>query len=199
MYLIIYCLVVLIVIFGALFIILIAQQANCSSIRKRQEQINNKANQSMQNVEFKQTKIFFLDDYATQNQSNSCKKYISIDNENKKICLVDYSKGSLLIVGFDEILNYEIYENGSQQTVGGNANGFWSGLFGAETNGMCKELKLIIRLNRYDISQVCYEIIFNTSFNMGINKSSSVYKQCVNTLQEVVSFLEVVKNENIKK
>ncbi len=64
---------------------------------------------------------------------------------------------------------------------------------------MCKELKLIIRLNKYDTSQICYEIIFNTSFNMGINKSSSTYKQCINTLQEVVSFLEVVKNENMKK
>lgn len=199
MYFLIYWLVFLTVFIGTLLIVLAIQHSNLSNIRKRQEEINSKANQSIQNTEFKQTKIFFLNDYATYNQGNSCKKYISIDNENRKICLVDYSKGSLLIVGFDEILNYEIYENGSQQTVGGNVNGFWSGLFGAETNGMCKELKLIIRLNRYDISQVCYEIIFNTSFDLGINKSSFIYKQCINTLQEAVSFLEVVKNENTKK
>ena len=199
MYFLIYWSVFLVVFIGGLLIVLLVQQSNLSNIRKRQEEINNKANQSIQNTEFKQTKIFFLNDYATYNQNNSCKKYISIDNENKKICLIDYSKGSLLIVGFDEILNYEIYEKGSQQTIGGNVNGFWSGLFGAETNGMCKELKLIIRLNKYDTSQICYEIIFNTSFNIGINKSSSTYKQCINTLQEVVSFLEVVKNENMKK
>lgn len=199
MYFLIYWSVFLVVFLGGLLIVLAVQHANLSNIKKRQEEINNKANHSIQNTEFKQTKIFFLNDYATYNQGNSCKKYISIDNENKKICLIDYSKGSLLIVGFDEILNYEIYENGSQQTIGGNVNGFWSGLFGAETNGMCKELKLIIRLNKYDTFQICYEIIFNTSFNIGINKSSSTYKQCINTLQEVVSFLEVVKNENMKK
>lgn len=199
MYFLIYWSVFLVVFLGGLLIVLAVQHANLSNIKKRQEEINNKANQSIQNTEFKQTKLFFLNDYATYNQGNSCKKYISIDNENKKICLIDYSKGSLLIVGFDEILNYEIYENGSQQTIGGNVKGFWSGLFGAETNGMCKELKLIIRLNKYDTSQICYEIIFNTSFNIGINKSSSPYKQCINTLQEVVSFLEVVKNENMKK
>ena len=61
---------------------------------------------------------------------------------------------------------------------------------------MCKELKLIIRLKRYDISQVCYEIISNTVLNTGINKSTQPYKQCISTLQEVVSLLEVIKHEN---
>lgn len=88
--------------------------------------------------------------------------------------------------------DYEVYENGSQQTYGGA----FYGLFGAETSGSCKELKLIVRINRYDISQICYEIIFDTTFNIGINKSSEIYKQCIGTLHEVVSFLEVVKNEN---
>lgn len=64
---------------------------------------------------------------------------------------------------------------------------------------MCKDLKLIIRLNNYDNPQLVYNIISNTTFNIGINKSSHIYKQCIETLQEVVSFLEVVKNDNIKK
>lgn len=175
------------------------QHANLSNIRKRQKEINNKANQYIQNTEFRQSKVFYLNDYATYNQDNYCKKFIAVDSDNREICLINYFKGSLLIVGFDEILNYEIYENGSQQTVGGTVNGFWSGIFAAETTGNCKELKLIIRLNRYDISQICYEIIFNTSFNVGVSKSSQIYKQCINSLQEVVSFLEVVKNENMEK
>lgn len=199
MYLIIFWSVFIVVFFGALSIILGVRSSKLSRIREEQEEINDKAKKLIQDTKFKQTKILFLNDYATLNQDESCKKFISIDSENKKICLIDYSKESLVIVGFDEVLNYEIYENGSQQTVGGNVNGIWAGLFEAETTGMCKELKLIIRLNRYDISQVCYEIISNTSFNMGVNKSSNVYKQCIDTLQETVSFLEVVKNKNMKK
>lgn len=74
MYLAIYWLVFLIVFIGTLLIVLAIQHSNSSNIRKRQEEINNKANQSIQNTEFKQTKIFFLNDYATYNQGNSCKK-----------------------------------------------------------------------------------------------------------------------------
>ena len=199
MYFLIYWLVFLIVFLGTLLIIRAVHQSGVSNARKNQENINSKANDSLKNSNFKLTKKFYLNDYATYNQSNNCKKFIAVDNDNKQICLIDYEKGSLLIVEFNEILNYELYENGSNQTVGGNIGGFWSGIFGAETNGMCKDLKLIIRLKRYDTSQVSYEIISNTSFNMGINKSTQPYKQCISTLQEVVSFLEVIKNENNTK
>ena len=199
MYFLIYWLVFLIVFLGTLLIIGAVHQSGVSNTRKNQENINSKANDSLKNSNFKSTKKFYLNDYATYNQSNNCKKFIAVDNDNKQICLIDYEKGSMLIVEFNEILNYEVYENGSNQTVGGNIGGFWSGIFGAETNGMCKELKLIIRLKRYDTSQVSYEIISNTSFNMGINKSTQPYKQCISTLQEVVSFLEVIKNENTTK
>ena len=61
---------------------------------------------------------------------------------------------------------------------------------------MCKDLKLIIMLNSYKNAQIVYNIISNTTFNTGLNKSTSQYKSCICSLQEVVSFLEVVKNEN---
>ena len=189
-------LVFVVVFLGTLLIILAVHQSAISNSRKNQEEINSKAKNSIESSNFKTTKIFYLNDYATYNQSNNCKKFIAVDNDNKQICLIDYEKGSMLIVEFNEILNYEVYENGSNATTGGSISGFWSGIFGAETNGMCKDLKLIIRLKRYDTSQVSYEIISNTSFNMGINKSTQPYKQCISTLQEVVSFLEVIKNEN---
>ena len=145
MYFLIYWLVFLIVFLGTLLIIWAVHQSRVSNTRKNQENINSKANDSLKNSNFKSTKNFYLNDYATYNQSNNCKKFIAVDNDNKQICLIDYEKSSMLIVDFNEILNYEVYENGSNQTVGGNIGGFWSGIFGAETNGMCKELKLIIR------------------------------------------------------
>lgn len=180
-------------------IILTVHQVNLSNVRKQQEEINKKANSYLEEMKFLQNKTFYLNDYTTYNQSSSCKKFISVDNENKKVCLINYNKGNLIIVGFDEILNYEVYENGSQQTIGAGVGGFWAGLFGAETNGICKDLKLIIRLKRYDISQINYDIIFNTSFNIGISKTTQIYKQCISSLQEVVSFLEVLKNENASR
>lgn len=191
----IYPLVVLILILGTMITMLCIQQSQISNTRKKQVSINLKADKSIKNSNFQITKKFYLNDNATYNKSKDCKKYIAIDNDNKQICLIDYEKANMLIVGFNEILNYEVYENGSNLTAGGSIGGFWSGIFGAETNGMCKDLKLIIRLRRYDISQVAYEIISNTSLNIGISKSSDLYKQCISTLQEVISFLEVVKSE----
>lgn len=180
-------------------IFLILKLVNLSNIRKQQEALNTQSKEKIQELNLNLNKIFYLNDYATYNQPASCKQYISADTENKKFCLIDYDNGNLIVIGFEEFLNYEIYENGSQQTVGANIGGLYTGLFGAETNGMCKDLKLIIRLNNYDNPQLVYNIISNTTFNIGINKSSHIYKQCIETLQEVVSFLEVVKNDNIKK
>ncbi len=199
MYFVIYGLVFLVVFIGVLVIILAVHQSGVSNARKNQESINLKANDTLKNSNFSISKKFFLNDYATYNQSDTCKKSIAVDNDNKQICFIDYAKGSLFIVNFNEILNYEIYENGSNATTGGSIGGFGTRFFGAETNGMCKELKLIVRLKRYDTSQVSYDIITNTSFNIGINKSTQPYKQCISTLQEVVSFLEVIKNENDKR
>ena len=180
-------------------IFLILKLVNLSNIRKQQETLNTQSKEKIQELNLNLNKIFYLDDYATYNQPASCKQYISADTENKKFCLIDYDNGNLFVIGFEEFLNYSIYENGSQQTVGANISGLYTGLFGTETNGMCKDLKLIIRLNNYDNPQLVYNIISNTTFNIGINKSSRIYKQCIGTLQEVVSFLEVVKNDNIKK
>lgn len=181
---------------GIMLIILIVHQTEVSNTRKKQEQINLKADNAIKSSQFNITKIFYLNDCFTYDKSDNYKKFIAVDNDNKRIGLIDYEKGNLLIVEFSEILNYEIYENGSKATTGGSIGGFWSNIFGAETNEMCKDLKIIIRLKRYDISQISYEIISDTILNVGINKSTQQYKQCISTLQEVVSFLEVIKNEN---
>lgn len=184
--------------YAFIMIVFAVQSINMSNIRKRQEEINNQVKESLRIASFKPNRVFYLSDYATSGKPCQCKKYIGVDSENKKICLIDYDKGKLLIVNFDEISDYEIYENESLQTFGGNGGAYGAGLFAAGTDKMCKELNLIIRLNKYDISQVNYDIIFNTSFNIGIYKSSKVYKECLKSVQEVVSFLEVLKRENNK-
>lgn len=189
--------ITLMVIFLIVVIVLITNiNKSTSNICKEQKDTNVKANITLKNMKFNATKIFYLNDCNTYDQLEDCKKFIAVDVDNKQICLINYEKGNMLIVGFDEILNYEIFENGSKLTTGGNIYGYGGGLFEAETNDMCKDLKLIIRLKRYNTSQVSYNIIFDTIFNTGLNKSTYAYKQCISTLQEVVSFLEVIKNEN---
>ena len=212
-----------------LFIVLWRQSAKKKkeSILKateRQYEINKKITQQLNDGNFKQTKIIYLNDCTAFDRENDRKKFIAIDNENKKICFVDYRKEEPVIVDFAEILNYEIYENSEKRILGYapvyNSGNFGFGILGANTEGRCNELRLIIRLNRYDVSQICYDIVFDvrdlwmthekktTLWNRMLNwkvfygdigKSSSCYKQCVATLQEAVSFLEVVKSENSKK
>lgn len=181
---------VYLVVFPVFFLIVIG--VNKYSILKAINEIGLEVEDILNSSNFKISKILYLNDKATYNKDDAYKKFIAVDNKNKKLCLIDYQKGSLLILEFKDILNYEIYEDGSNRTIGGS----WRGIFAAETNGMCKELKLIVRLNRYDISQISYEIISNTPLNIGVNKSSQAYKQCLSTMQQAVSFLEVVKHEN---
>ncbi|MBP3432045.1 MAG: hypothetical protein J6K39_04255 [Clostridia bacterium] len=144
------------------------------------------------------TKIFYLTDNFTYNQTHECKKQLLVDSGSKKIILVDYDSGKFLIIDFNEIVNYEIYENGGNVTTGAAAGGWFVGFFGAETTGKCNELRLIIRLKKYDRPQVSYKLVSDTIFNSGIAKNSAQYKQVVSDLQDVVSFLEVVKEENMK-
>lgn len=188
--------VFLVVLIIFIFIFGLSNYFNSSNICNMQFEINNQVLKLLREKKFNISKTFYIDSYGTYNKSNDYKKLVLLDNQNKEVCFVNYEYGTLVKVNFNEILNYEIYENGSSVTTGGNIGGFLSGIFAAETSGVVKELKLIIRLKRYDMSQVTYDLISNTTFNIGINKSNEIYKNCISSLQEVVSFLEVVKNEN---
>ncbi|MBR2340867.1 MAG: hypothetical protein IKA72_00455 [Clostridia bacterium] len=195
-YYLLYMGIFLLVFGGVLLVFAVIHNNNMSEIEKRQRNLNQKLFEHLREINFNTTKTIHLNDYATFNKGVDSKKIISVDNENKKVALVDYEKQKMFIVNFQDILSYEIYENGSNSTIGGNVGGFFGGIFSAETNGMCKDLKLIIRLNSYENAQIVYNIISNTTFNMGLNKSTKQYMQGISSLQEVVSFLEVVKNEN---
>lgn len=121
---------------------------------------------------------------------------IVVDNEGHKICLVDYLSKRYYIINFDELLNYELYENGSVVTNGTTIGGFGIGIFGAESNGNCKDLKLIIRIKNFSTPQVVYDILSNYMAGIGVDKTAPLYRQCNASLQEVMSFLEVIKNNN---
>lgn len=197
-YYLLYMGIFLLVFGGILLVFGVIHNSNISEVEKRQRNLNQKLSEHLRERNFSKIKMLYLNDYATYNKGLDSKKIIGIDNENKKITLVDYEKAKIFIVDFQDILSYEVYENGSNSMIGGNVGGFWGGIFSAQTNGMCKDLKLIIRLNSYETPQIVYNIILNTTFNAEVNKSTNQYKSCITSLQEVVSFLEIVKNENKK-
>lgn len=61
---------------------------------ERQYEINKKIMQQLNDGNFKQTKIIYLNDCAAFDRENGCKKFIAIDNENKKNLFCRLSKGS---------------------------------------------------------------------------------------------------------
>lgn len=141
-------------------------------------------------------KVFVIDDHQTfDKKEQSIKPQFLIDMTAKKMIFVDYDKPLTVIVGFEEFLNYEIYENGSMAFSGGAVGGLLVGGFWGESVGKCNNLRLIIRLKRYDCPQMIYDIIAKTPLNLGIVKTSKAYQTCVSSMQELASFFEILKSE----
>ena len=194
-YIIVFVAVFLIVLCGVLFY----QSSKNKANGNEQFEVNKKSLEYLQTHNFKLSKIFYLTDSHSYNKDNHYKKIIVADNENKQICFIDYLSKKYYVVNFHELLNYELYENDSMVTNGGAIGGWGVGVFGAETNGNCKDLKLIIRIKSLTTPQVAYELLSNYMAGMGLNKSAPLYRACISSLQEVISFLEVVKNDNLQK
>lgn len=197
MYVLLYCSMFFLVFVGVIIVFFVLRNSTIKTNCERNSQLNNKVNKYLKENDIPITKTISIADYWSWNKETMSQKQIVVSSSEKKIALADYENNSLSIVNFNEILDYEIYENGSTVTFGGGGKyGMVSGLFGAETSGNCKDLRLIIRLKRYDKSQIVYDIISNVPLNVGVNKTSDIYRKCMLTLQEAASFFEVVKQEN---
>ena len=169
-----------------------------SKTRKRQFDINQKAKIHLRKIGFKSTSEFYFSDQATIRKDNNYKKMLLVDGVNKKFALVNYKSGTLVIADFKEFLNYEIYENSIMIISGGAMGGLGLGFFGAQASRQCKDLRLIMRISKPNAPHVAYDVVPRTFFNIGLSKNSNVYRDCMSSLQEMVSFFEVIKNENEK-
>lgn len=194
----IYIEIIITLLVGILVLIIVTSRVKVAYIRVSQEEINKKVMQTIDSTSFQTSRIYYLNDFATYRLSNNIKKMILIDKENEKFAFVDYKSMELVFMDFREMLNFEIYENGSTNTIGAGVGASGGVLFGARANKMCQDLRLIIRSNNYDTPHIVYDIGSNTLFNMGISKSTKKYQECIISLQEVVSFLEIVKSEHKK-
>lgn len=154
--------------------------------------VNKNINQIIEDNKLKITKSY--DIYCPIYLSKQIARYrqtLQVDEKQRKILFTNAINNKFMVVDFDDILNYEIYEDGSKSSTSIDwGNGFKTSDF----SDNCNELKLIIRLKNYEESQFIFNLIF-ASFP----KNSPAYKSIRSSLQNVVSFLEVVKNENQDK
>lgn len=170
------------------------------ALKKRaehQKSVNTLITGAMWKAAFTPTRKFYFCDRATYKKPNEYKQLLAVDSEHSKLALVDYESGKLKIVDYSQILNYEVYENGSVVANGIGAGGLGLGAFSMQTSKIIKELRLIIRLKTVDNPQIVYQIVASKGvFNMGIGKNSQVYRICYPTVQEAVSLLQVIINQN---
>ena len=190
----VFIVVFLVTLLGILFV----QSAKSKSISDEQYSVNQNVLERLKEKQFEISRVFYVNDSYTYGKEKDYKKMIIVDSTNKKICFIDYVLKNYYNIAFDEFLDYELYENGTMMTSGAVVGGLGVGIFGAETGGNCKDLKLIIRIKNLTTPHIAYEIISNYMLGMGVSKNSALYRECMSALQEVISFFEVVKNENAK-
>lgn len=170
------------------------------ALKKRaehQKAVNSLIAGEMLKEAFTPTRKFFFCDRATFKKSDEYRQMLAVDSEHNRLALVDYESGRLKIVDYSQILNYEVYENGSVVADGIGVGGLGLGAFSMQASKIVKELRLIIRLKTVDDPHIAYQIVASKGiFNMGIGKNSQIYRMCFPTVQEVVSLLQVIINQN---
>lgn len=166
--------------------------------RNKQAKINRECINYLGEINFNIDNTICLCDSNTANSLDVYKKSIYIDNEKKKICLVNYEVGSWDILSFSDIVNYEIYDNNKQSTSGAAYKWGKKGkltTFDSVSIERCKDLRLLIRVKNCSTFQYSYELS-RTFLNLGMNKAKKLYNLCISSMQEAVSFLEVITTEN---
>ncbi len=177
-----------------------------SQIRKKErKEFNGIVNNKLQEICFAETnRLCFKESSGFESE---LEKFISIDGNGEKICWVDYQNENILITSFKDVVNYELYENGNVITQGTGISGgrilgkksiIGVSSFASKSQEMCNELKLIVRMNAIENSQFVYDIISDRPFRIGLSKNSKAYSNLMSSLQTVVSFLEVVLENNKK-
>ena len=177
-----------------------------NKMKKERKELNDRAIKEFKSEGINTYRKLCITEISNANSHEAC-KLIVVDEDKHQIGWVDYKSENVIITSFDEILNYEVYENGGVVTNGAGITG--GRLFGKRTilstssfkttsHETSNELRLIVRLNSIGNSQIVYSLVEDRPLNIGLSKNSKIYKQLIVSLQEVVSFLEAVMAENKK-
>ena len=148
--------------------------------------------------------------FINTNGLNSSKKVafeniarIDIDTKNKLLGIYSYYENTSKIIKFNEVLDFEVFENGnsvvSSRTGSAVAGGFLFGGLGAVAGASgsrtisqnCNTLKLKIYT-----SNILYSVIMIDFLNKSISKSSALYEQLTEVINEVISLLKIAREYN---
>lgn len=105
---------------------------------------------------------------------------------------------SYLIVSFDEILNYEVQENGKIVARGSFNTDIKSKFHISKKNKDIERLQLIIKLKRYDVPEIIYELINNKGKSILTNAYYNQHKKLIDNLQKIFALFDRIK-KYIKK
>ncbi|MBO4570008.1 MAG: hypothetical protein J5689_02190, partial [Clostridia bacterium] len=153
----VYFLTIFITFFLSIFVFLIlwiSFSTNKSKMLKSNMVLTATCQKKLKENNFNITKTITLNDYFTIGADNIEKQKVFIDEENRKICFINYETHKYYILNFNELINYEVYSNDTSLSVGGHGGGLFAGLFAASSEKRIKELKLIIRINQIQNSQI---------------------------------------------
>lgn len=176
--------------------------------KEHTEQYNNKIFGILKDKNFDVTKTYILPVFLWEKDKNNPKqsidigdkydhrKFVFVDEKNKKIGFIDYDKTDIIIVKYNDILSYEVKSNDTND----------SSLWDIGNTKKCNYLELFVRINSEETNLVRLELIsdFGRYDNFpgngfgGIDVTSQKYKNCITALYTFTSFLEVIINKKNK-
>jgi len=149
-------------------------------------------------------------DFINRNGLHSSKKIafknivrLDIDTNKKLLGTYSYYENTSKIIKFNEVLDFEIFENGNSvvssktgsAVVGGllfGGLGAVAGASGSRTiSENCSNLKLKIYTNN-----IQYSVIMLDFLEKGISKSSALYEQLTEVINEMISLLKIAREHN---
>lgn len=128
---------------------------------------------------------------------------LDIDTNKKLLGTYSYYENTSKIIKFNEVLDFEIFENGNSvvssrtgsAVVGGllfGGLGAVAGASGSRTiSENCSNLKLKIYTNN-----IQYSVIMLDFLEKGISKSSVLYEQLTEVINEMISLLKIAREHN---
>lgn len=139
-----------------------------------------------------------------------CAYAVFFDDTNRKIAFVDAFNKTFFISGYDQLISYEVIKNKSQEISGSSGNALVGGLLLGTTGAIIgasstkeiteaiNNLQVIIRLNDFQHSHVCFDIIGMASGRYA--QTNTMVKTVFSQINSLISTLEYIKkNHNNKK
>lgn len=148
---------------------------------------------------------------SNEKEFNATKKvgtYFYVDDNNKQWvipdCQITGKIKKAIIHNYNEIINYELLEDGNSLYKGGLGSAIVGGaLFGGvgaivgstigAKKAYCSKLQIKITLNNINNPVEYVNLIESNT-----KKDNFIYKTCYNSAQEIISILQIICNSNNK-